>query len=64
MSTRDAERAALIDRCRHQRHELIATTATATAALARARGLGRWLRITTRLARMLAAGMRRATADN
>jgi hypothetical protein len=55
----DAARATLIDRCRHQRHELIATTATATAALARARGLARWLRVTARLARLLAAGMQR-----
>lgn len=48
----------LVDRCRHERHQLIAATAGLSATLLHRRGLGRWLRVTSRLVRMLAAGSR------
>jgi hypothetical protein len=59
---RDRQRQALVDRCRTERHELIAATATVLASHAGLREAGHWWRMARRALRVFAA-VARSAAD-
>jgi len=48
----------LLARCQRERYQLVAATATARAALPRARRMAHWLRAMSRMLRVISASVR------
>jgi hypothetical protein len=53
-----ARRDELLARCRRERYELVASSATTLTLIPRARRVAHWIRATSRMLRVISASMR------